>query len=360
MDAKLGPIVYVSPYYDPGVPSGANRRFNEICRRLLTEFGDDFYLVVARGKKPAWWNGKNLIEVDYRFTHMSKFGAMREIGRFLDSMPPSTVIIESVPIPFRSLRRHRHFQVAYDFRYFRRESKGFFYRLIFSSYLKQQWKRSEFMVTCSEFSIDELVRYVGFPRAGIIKSYFGIDERIFSEVNPGLEKKWDIVYVGHFEKRKNHAPLLRAIAKVDPSLKVLLVGVDNGLLAATQNLAQELHLTDVTFETVSDDKKLWRMYAQSRIFAYPSVYEGFGMPLIEAMALGIPVVASDIPVFREIGDNLVSYFDPYDPDDIARALRDAFENPQVPDKERVHAHLERFFWPNIYAEFIRSLRNATG
>ena len=154
------PVIYVSPYYDPKVYSGGNRRFGELVERFKRDLGDNFTLVVTKGKAPEGWSGK-LVEIAYEFNHVSKFSAAKEIAEFLDTQPPSIVILESVPIPFASLARHVHFQVAYDFRYFTGESKGFLYRMAFSQYLKNQWSRSEYMVTSSDFSIDELKKYVG-------------------------------------------------------------------------------------------------------------------------------------------------------------------------------------------------------
>ena len=106
-------IIYVSPYYDPKVPSGANRRFDEVCKRFLADYGESFTLMVSRGKVPEWWNGKNLVEIDYEFNHLSKFKAEKQIASELDKRPPSIVIMESIPIPFKALARHKHFQAAY-------------------------------------------------------------------------------------------------------------------------------------------------------------------------------------------------------------------------------------------------------
>ncbi len=351
-------LIYISPYYNPKVASGANRRFNELGQRFLRDFGDSFTLVVSRGCAPPWWTGKHLIEVDYSFNHWSKWRAMRQIGKVLDRLPPSMVVVESVPIPFRALKRHVHFQVAYDFRYFTSASKGWLYRLFFSSFLKRQWARSQYMVTCSDFSIAELETYVGYDRKRVIKSYFGIDERLLRESSASaVNKTIDIIYVGHFEKRKNHEPLLRAIALVNTHLRVMLVGVDNGMKAGLEALSKELGLTGVTFQTIHDDKTLWQLYRESKIFVYPSLYEGFGIPLIEALVLGTPVVCSDIPVFREVGGNLVTFFDPHDPADISKKITEQLRHPQPPSFEAIRAHLQKFTWEHIYTAFVRDLQS---
>ncbi len=350
------PIVYINPYYNPAVPSGANRRVNELIPRFVRDCGDNFTLIVTKGMAPLGWSGKNLIEVDYHFNHKSKFAVAREIALTLDQMPPSIVIMESIPIPIRSLKRHTHFQVAYDFRYFYPFSKSFFYRLFFSQYLKWQWRSSQFMVTCSEFSIDELVRHVGYKKERVIKSFFGINEKIFDVPHLSPEQKeYDLIYVGHFDGHKNHAPLIDALGTMDKNLNVLFIGVDNGLLASLQERAKKLGLINISFMTVKDEKKVWEYYTKSRVFVSPSVYEGFGMPTIEALALGLPVVISNIQVFHEVGGDLATYFDPHDPKDIAEKLTHALANPASPDAEKVRAQLDPFLWENIYKKFIEDL-----
>jgi glycosyltransferase involved in cell wall biosynthesis len=351
-----GRIVYVNPYYNPAVPSGANRRVNELIPRFVRDYGDNFTLIVTKGMAPAGWNGKNLIEVDYHFNHQSKFSAAKEIAAALDNMPPSIVIVESIPIPFRALKRHVHFQVAYDFRYFYPFSKSFLYRLFFSHYLKYEWRNSQFMVTCSEFSIDELARHVGYPKNRVVKSFFGINEQIFDVPHLPLDQKeYDLIYVGHFDGHKNHAPLIDALGTMDKNLKVLFIGVDNGLLASLKERAAALGLTNISWMTVRDEKKVWEYYTKSRVFVSPSVYEGFGMPTIEALALGLPVVISDIKVFREVGQDLATYFDPHDPKDIAAKLNAALLNPTPPDATKVRNHLDQFTWTNIYKKFVEDI-----
>lgn len=350
------PVIYVSPYYDPKVPSGANRRFDEICKRFLRDYSDAFTLIVAKGKKPNWWNGRNLVEVDYAFNHPSKFTAARQIAQELDAHPPSIVVIESVPVPYRALKRHVQVQVVYDFRYFTGDSKGFLYRLFFTPYLKWQWARSQLLLTCSEFSIAEARKYLRYDPANVIKSYFGINEKVLDLAQtPAPKKELDIIYVAHFEKRKNHEPLIRAIALVDKNLRVLFNGRDNGMEAELKDLCRKLELTNVMFSGGKSDAELWNLYRKSRVFAYPSLYEGFGIPLIEALALGIPTAVADTEVFHEVGANLVSFFDGRSPADIARVLKDLLDNPRMPAREAVRNHLQKFFWENIYKKMVDDL-----
>jgi len=367
---KLSPqeaqrIVYVSPYYDPHVVSGANRRFDELTKRFAKEFGARFTLIVARGKEPKWWaaehGGAKLHEVRYTGSHASKFSTAREIAKILDATPPSIVILESVPIPYHALKRHAHFQVAYDFRYFTGESRSRLYRTVFAPYVRRQWAQAEFIVTCSDFSIAELKRYVGYDPSRVVKSFFGIHEALLAEGDaPPPRKELDLLYVAHFEKRKNHEALIRAIALADKTLRVLFTGSDNGLRAHLHTLAKQLGLSNVRFGKVPDSE-LWPTYRKARLYVSPTIYEGFGMPVVEALALGTPVIASDLPFSHEVGGALIRYFDPRDPSDIARAITENLRSPLVPTRQAVRAHTRQFLWETIYRRFVDDLQTkATG
>lgn len=362
MNSVAGRIIYISPYYKPSVASGANRRFDEIGQRFMQDLGNNFVLVVSRGARPEWASTmKNIFEVNYGFNHWTKFRALREIARILDSQPPSVVILESIPIPFQALKRHIHIQVAYDFRYFYPFSKSALYRLVFSQYLKSQWRHSEIIVTCSDFSIDELERHIGFPRDQVIKSFFGINEKIYDVPHlPTKKKEYDIIYVGHFDGHKNHAALIDALARLDRSLQVLFIGVDNGLLVSLKRRAVDHGLTNITWMTVRNEKKVWEYYTKSRAFISPSLYEGFGMPTIEALALGLPVALSDIKVFHEVAKDLALYFDPRDPVDIAEKVRSLLKNQTPLDPAVVRKHLEPYLWGNIYRKFVEELNARLG
>jgi glycosyltransferase involved in cell wall biosynthesis len=143
---------------------------------------------------------------------------------------------------------------------------------------------------------------------------------------------------------------------MDNALKVLFIGVDIGLLTSLKERAARLGLTNITFATIRDEQKVWEKYTKSKVFVSPSIYEGFGMPTIEALALGLPVVLSDIKVFHEVGQDLATYFDPHDPRDIAEKLSVVLEDPAPPDPGKVRAHLDQFTWEKIYTRFREDLK----
>ncbi|MBO3101397.1 glycosyltransferase family 4 protein [Cellulomonas fengjieae] len=133
-----------------------------------------------------------------------------------------------------------------------------------------------------------------------------------------------VLAVGTLEPRKNLVTLLRAWARVDPAMRrahpLVIVGRDGwGSRDLPADVPADV-LAEVSFTGYVEDADLPAVYAGATLFAFPSLYEGFGLPLLEAMASGVPAVVSDIPPFREIGAGLVDYVDPLDPRAFAEAI----------------------------------------
>jgi glycosyltransferase involved in cell wall biosynthesis len=100
-----------------------------------------------------------------------------------------------------------------------------------------------------------------------------------------------------------------------------------------------------------DDGLLRVLYGFATAFIFPSLHEGFGIPLLEAMACGAPVIAADTPIFREIADTAALYFDPYDPCDLVRAVERCLdERTNQEYRNRGLVHVARYSWDRTAAE----------
>ena len=107
-----------------------------------------------------------------------------------------------------------------------------------------------------------------------------------------------------------------------------------------------------------DDEQLRGLYAGASAYLYPSLVEGVGLPLLEAMACGTPVVASDIPVFREFGGGAALYVDALDPHGWARAVRTLSDSSQCAERVSLAASST---WPNGAAVLLNAMRiNVSG
>ena len=149
----------------------------------------------------------------------------------------------------------------------------------------------------------------------------------------GLPPRY-VLAVGTLEPRKNLTTLLRAFARlrrdgdVDPGLRLVLAGargwLDEPIFRSVRSLGLE---KAVHFPGFIDDDDLPAVYGGAGLFVFPSLYEGFGLPLLEAMACGVPVVTSNVSSLPEVAGDAALLVDPRDVDGLAaavsRALRDA-------------------------------------
>jgi glycosyltransferase involved in cell wall biosynthesis len=122
---------------------------------------------------------------------------------------------------------------------------------------------------------------------------------------------------------KNLTALVRALALL-PGMRLVLPGAPTPHEAELRALAEQLGVADrLHLPAWVSEPDLEGLYTEAAVFVLPSFEEGFGLPVLEAMARGVPVACSDIPVLREVGGDAATYFDPHDAAGIVRAVREA-------------------------------------
>lgn len=168
-----------------------------------------------------------------------------------------------------------------------------------------------------------------------------------------------VLSVGSLSRRKNLSGILEAAARIDENIRVkfVIVGVDNNAVKVTHKNAGKLQDDRVLFMGGVTDEVLAELYRRALCLLFPSFHEGSGLPPLEAMAYGCPVVASDIPVLRERCGEAAIYCDPYDPRSIADAVVMMAQNPPLRD-QLGQAGIERanyFSWERCVLETMHTI-----
>jgi glycosyltransferase involved in cell wall biosynthesis len=213
-------------------------------------------------------------------------------------------------------------------------------RLVAGSILRGALSDADQVITVSNAMRAELLAIE--PSATITTIYNGIDATPWSQGNVDVTEATRkrlrmprdfILAVGHLEKRKNYARLIEAIAilrETRPGLALVIVGNDGGDRGAIASEIEHRGLLDrvLLLQNVSDDD-LASIYRLSRLVVFPSCYEGFGIPILEAMAARRPLVVSDLPVFVELTEGIGCYFPPSNAAAMTDAIGSVLDDPEL-------------------------------
>jgi glycosyltransferase involved in cell wall biosynthesis len=248
---------------------------------------------------------------------------------------------------------------------------GIMDQLFLSLFIPRTMRRSDLLVAPSLFTRDEILSQFGVSERKIVIIPNALDpsfllrptgndiSRVRSEY--GLPDIF-VLSVGTMQPRKNIPLLIHALARMKqhiPAAKLVLVGGKGGRHydRLIDDAIHEEHLEDsVVFPGYVRQTDMPAFYASATVLAFPSRYEGFGIPLLEAFSAGIPVLASDIPPFREVGGDAVSYFDPSDIAACADSLYTLFidENTRLRQEKAGKDRLERYSWSESAQEMVSS------
>ena len=217
-------------------------------------------------------------------------------------------------------------------------------------------KKADMVVTVSEFSKQDIstTYKVDASKIEVIYNAVSSDFRVISETDElrnkvrskfGIGDHKYIVCVSNLQPRKNIPRLIRAFSQYAENssgeYKLVLVGKKAWMYDEIEQCVTDSKDNVILTDYVETDELIALLNEASGCI-YPSIFEGFGIPPLEAIACGTPIAASDIPVMREVlGDNAF-FFDPMDEGDIARAIKTLLETDPVVDSKIV----SKYSWDN--------------
>jgi glycosyltransferase involved in cell wall biosynthesis len=232
-------------------------------------------------------------------------------------------------------------------------------------------RRATWIVTISETSKREIAEDLGVDPAKIVVASVGVDRSLYRRSDPacidqtkrslGIEGDY-VLFVGNIEPRKNLLRLIEAFRSLPQALTrecgLVLVGGGGWLNAAILDAvaaARRDGYRIVRPQRYVEDREVVDLYSGARCAVLPSLHEGFGMPVLEALACGTRVVAADIGALREAGGEVAAYCDPLRVESIAAVLRRTIETEPAEDfARRAEEHVARFPWRRT-AEVIKGL-----
>lgn len=241
------------------------------------------------------------------------------------------------------------------------------HRTAYNFTLKSAVKKAKKVIAVSENTKKDLVDVTKIPESKIKVIYEGVNEEFFPIKDQdraykcALKYKIDrpyILYTGVWRSHKNLVRLIKAfhILKTEFGLNHYLVitGRPDPLYSEVQHEAAAMQLEDdIIFTGLVPEKDLVSLYCTSEAYVFPSLYEGFGLPVLEAMKCGTPVICSNTSCLPEIaGPENAVFFDPKSPVDIANKIYETVTNSQLKDQliKKGFEHVKKFSWPKMAQE----------
>jgi glycosyltransferase involved in cell wall biosynthesis len=212
-------------------------------------------------------------------------------------------------------------------------------------------KRGAYVLTLTETVAAEVREHYGTDRVGVATP--GVAPEWFDDPGPrpdGLPDEY-VLFVGNREPRKNLPVLLDAMARLGPNAPPLV-------LAGPPGWGPALDMANVVAPGYLSGDALRAAVAHARLLAFPSRYEGFGLPPVEAFATGTPVVASDLPVLREVLGGHATYATTGDADALADAIRATLDTGSPTSAEARRAHAATYTWRRCAEEAMAGYERA--
>jgi len=223
-------------------------------------------------------------------------------------------------------------------------------------------KNSKVIITPTKTVAGSIKKVYPKVKAKIVPIYWGLDKEIInlektaidSEIlnRYNLKKGEYFIYVGRLEAKKNTQRLIEAFRQIkseNNNLQMVLVGPDNPFIDSTGCLM-------IGYQNANTISALYR---NAKALVFPSEYEGFGLPVLEALACSSQAVISDLPVFREIAGDKAIYIDPESVQSIIEGMKKALSNSENLQKDEIRVWVKEFTWEKAGRQILEQIVSTT-
>ena len=217
-------------------------------------------------------------------------------------------------------------------------------------YVREAITKADHLIAITEATKQDIVKFYNIDSAKITVVYHGVDKERFRLMKKGEEylvnevkakygiTKPYLLYIGNVQPRKNIQGLIKAYQKLrantSHNYQLVIAGAKAWLVEDVMKEIGEDYREDIIFTGRFADSELTPLLWGADTFVLPSFYEGFGLPILEAMACGVPTLVSNTPSLVEVGGEASLSFDPHNIDDIAKVLDNVISNPKLRQEMR--------------------------
>jgi glycosyltransferase involved in cell wall biosynthesis len=247
-----------------------------------------------------------------------------------------------IPILGKQVKQFKKVVTIHDLIFLKEKQQySFIDQQIYSAKVKYACKNADVIVATSEETKQDIIRFFQISESKIKVVYQNCDRRFFASYTDaelqairqkyGLPDRY-VLNVSSFYPRKNQTTLINAFAalKEKTGHHLILIGGHESERKKCEQLVIAHQLsTRVTFLSDISFLDLPLIYKMADLFVNPSFFEGFGIPVVEALASGVRVICSDIPCFREVGASSVDYFNPHDQMELAALMLSVLQNRET-------------------------------
>ncbi len=225
-------------------------------------------------------------------------------------------------------------------------------------------KNASLIFTISNSSKDDIINEYKLPESRVVVTHLGIKPEVFENKVKDIKKKYKIdspfiLFVGTLQPRKNIVRLVEAFSKLkQKNLKFVVVGKKGWQYEEILEAPEKYRVKDrVMFLDFVPDEDLAKLYKDALCFVLPSLYEGFGLPILEAMKYGCPVITSNVSSMPEAGGDAALYVDPENVSDIAEKIEKLITDEKLRAEliEKGYKQVKKFSWEDTARKTLEEL-----
>ena len=322
-----------------------------VCQGILDhlDYNEHEYFLIGNEEKLRAYSPAYIIPNDGNpFSPKGLFSFPKMINQFCDCIIiPNFIIPYGIKIPVYSVM---HDLIFLDLP--KITTKGFLDYRIKKMLLKRCMKKSVRIACVSGFTKSRCEHYFPKYACKCYVNYIGLSEEVLNFDTSGIEKTNSIIYVGNVKPHKGLKTLIDAFHMLPKGMyRLKIIGEKEGFLVGMKE--EDLQSDDVIFTGRLSDDQLLREIASAKFLVQPSLYEGFGLPPLEALYLGTQPIISDIPVFKEVyGDLPVLFFKTED----AKDLKDVLIRAQRVSFTAISEFTQKYHYQNFAKRLISFIK----